>query len=423
MDQISSQTSPAPFEQKCIYNQPGDPEKAGIIFPASNEFDWAWFPWTPEPVDVIIGFGTNASWDVAIRHRTKTLILGDWQREPLLGQEYLLRPFILLAKNRQEFLSFLSGIPVPQDAKASVDKKTVLVGDGGATSESLVPTWVYLGGEEQKLRRDKGGFRQDMMKWKPGQSWKASNPSAPTQKQVEEFSTLYTRMDGFQQEILSRVKADQRFDNLHLQYVTSYLQELRNYTLANVRREPNKPLVPTKQPDPDTFGPFRGKEMGDNGNLWLSFQNRYSPNKVLGTAKQMQKAVPEQTIWENINKEDFSCLSSETSFQSLKRLFENVQYVLGSMYDAQMYQAIKQRIGGSSYLIFGSNIVDVTTFVPEERTKNRESFLREAAQYLATQDTPLRFQQTTNPQMSHGTEDFLISDKGAIQVLSSYPPK
>jgi len=114
---------------------------------------------------------------------------------------------------------------------------------------------------------------------------------------------------------------------------------------------------------------------------------------------------------------------SDTSFQSLKRLFENVQYVLGSMYDAQMYQAIEQKIKGSSYLIFGSNIVDVTTFVPEERTKNRESFLREAAKYLAPQHTSLRFQQTTNAQMPHGTEDFLISDQGAIQVLSSYPPK
>lgn len=425
MDQFSH-LSPASFGQQLLYNQPGKPEEAGIIFPASNEFDWAWFPWTPNPVDVVIGFGTNASWDVAIRHGATALVLGDWQPAPLYGQEFLLRPLILLAKNRQEFLSFLCGIPIPPDAKAAVGLGApVSVGDGGATSETLVPTWVYLGSEEQKLRRSQGGYRDAMKAWKKEDgAWKQTNPSAPTQKQVEDFQAVNKRMEDFEAAVLGRVKSDTRFGPLHLEYVKSYLEDLRNYTIGNVRKNPtDEKLTPTKQPNPDKFGPFEGKDMGDNGNLWLSFQNRYSPNKILTTAKNSQKGVSEAVIKDNISKKDFSCFSSEASFQHLQKLFGLVHYVLGSMYDPLMYQAIQKAIGVKSYLIFGSNIIDVTTFDLQKRKETRESFLSGAAKFLATDKVPLLFQQSMNPQIPHGTEDYFVTDKGEIKLGSSYPPQ
>lgn len=82
---------------------------------ASNETDFFRAPMDDQKVDVLYGFGTNNTWDLAIRMNVSSLVIGDINWAPLVAQEYILKPLLLISKNRFEFLSMLSGFAPTSD--------------------------------------------------------------------------------------------------------------------------------------------------------------------------------------------------------------------------------------------------------------------------------------------------------------------
>lgn len=85
--------------------------QAGSEFLASNEFDWAQTPKDYEKTDIIIGFGTNSVWDLALRKKAEHIIIGDWSPWPIIAQAYLVAPLLRISKTPQEFIYMLNGLP------------------------------------------------------------------------------------------------------------------------------------------------------------------------------------------------------------------------------------------------------------------------------------------------------------------------
>ncbi|MGZ6433705.1 MAG: hypothetical protein ACXWRE_10230 [Pseudobdellovibrionaceae bacterium] len=108
-------------EGKLIYQ--GDHEyQPGTEFLASNEFDWLATPFDHKPADVLVAFGTNSAWEIAVDKNVKSLYLGDWSPYPLLASAYIVEPLIKLAKTPKEFLILLSGrVPTKELLNASLD--------------------------------------------------------------------------------------------------------------------------------------------------------------------------------------------------------------------------------------------------------------------------------------------------------------
>jgi hypothetical protein len=101
----------------------------GTEFLASNEFDWSRTPVDKTSTDLLIGFGTNSSWDLAMRKQAKHLVIGDWSPWPIIGQAYLIAPLIRLAKTPQEFILMISGISRKRAQGISVAEAFSIVQD------------------------------------------------------------------------------------------------------------------------------------------------------------------------------------------------------------------------------------------------------------------------------------------------------
>lgn len=84
---------------------------AGTDFLASNEFDWSKTPMDHKPTDILIAFGTNSAWDIALDKNAKSLVISDWSPWPLIAQNYLISPLLKTSKSRSEFILALSGVP------------------------------------------------------------------------------------------------------------------------------------------------------------------------------------------------------------------------------------------------------------------------------------------------------------------------
>ncbi|MEN0058628.1 MAG: hypothetical protein AAGB31_07320 [Bdellovibrio sp.] len=83
--------------------------KPGTEFLASNEFDWLATPFDNQSADVLIAFGTNSAWEIAVNKNVKRLYLADWSPYPLLTSAYLITPLIRIAKTPHHFITLLSG--------------------------------------------------------------------------------------------------------------------------------------------------------------------------------------------------------------------------------------------------------------------------------------------------------------------------
>lgn len=84
----------------------------GTEFLASNEFDWAQKS-SPDrtETDVVVGFGTNNVWDIALNKKAKHMVIGDWSPWPVISQRFLIQPLIRVSKSPQELILQLAGIP------------------------------------------------------------------------------------------------------------------------------------------------------------------------------------------------------------------------------------------------------------------------------------------------------------------------
>lgn len=81
----------------------------GTEFLASNEYDWLSTPFDHKPADVLVAFGTNSAWEIAVNKKVKSLYIADWSPYPLLASAYIVSPLIKIAKTPQEFIILLSG--------------------------------------------------------------------------------------------------------------------------------------------------------------------------------------------------------------------------------------------------------------------------------------------------------------------------
>ncbi len=98
------------------------PYQAGTDFLASNEYDWLKTPFDDKPADVLVAFGTNSSWEIAVNKRVKKLYLADWSPYPLLASAYVMTPLMRVAQTPQEFLTLLSGrLPTPDTNKMDLN--------------------------------------------------------------------------------------------------------------------------------------------------------------------------------------------------------------------------------------------------------------------------------------------------------------
>lgn len=96
--------------------------QSGTEFLASNEFDWSKTPMDRSPTDVVVGFGTNSVWDIALRKQAKQMIIGDWSPWPLISQAFLISPLMRIAETPQEFLAMISGMPKVAGKGKSIEK-------------------------------------------------------------------------------------------------------------------------------------------------------------------------------------------------------------------------------------------------------------------------------------------------------------
>ncbi len=78
-------------------------------FLASNEFDWSRTPLDGKQSDVVIAFGTNSAWEIAVNKNAKHLVIADWAPAPLLAHAYILAPLIRISKTPEEFILHLAG--------------------------------------------------------------------------------------------------------------------------------------------------------------------------------------------------------------------------------------------------------------------------------------------------------------------------
>lgn len=83
----------------------------GHEFLASNEFDWFQNLLEPVPTDIVIGFGTNSLWDLALNNNAKYIVIADWSPWPIIAHAFLLSPLLRLAESPQEFIYMINGMP------------------------------------------------------------------------------------------------------------------------------------------------------------------------------------------------------------------------------------------------------------------------------------------------------------------------
>ena len=102
LQQTSRQTGQLIYLGKHRYDSRG-------AFIASNEFDWHRTPFDGKPTDLLIGFGTNSAWEIAINKRAKTMIVADWSPEPVLAHAYVLAPLIRISESPRELILHLAG--------------------------------------------------------------------------------------------------------------------------------------------------------------------------------------------------------------------------------------------------------------------------------------------------------------------------
>ncbi len=123
------------IEKKLIYK--GDHEYSpGNEFLASNEFDWLATPFDYKQSDVLIAFGTNSAWDIAVNKNVKKLYMMDWSPYPLLGQAYLVSPLLRIARTPEEFIVMLSGrVPSPANGATNLRRAFEAASEFGGQAE------------------------------------------------------------------------------------------------------------------------------------------------------------------------------------------------------------------------------------------------------------------------------------------------
>jgi hypothetical protein len=208
------------FDSSQVIYRADTTPRLGSEFFASNEFDWHKMPIDLVETDVVVGFGTNSAWDIAVRKNAKLLILSDWSTGPLFAQEMLMRPLILEAKTPNEFISILIGLPLPPSLK----------------SAPISSVFQYF----NKLLDD-------------------SN---------DDTSGLVSAKKTFYAAKLQTIKQNHNLTAEQIKNVESYF-----LAQANLIRSSN---------DPHNFGPFDGYYVTQKvGFLYKYFQLRYDPNELI----------------------------------------------------------------------------------------------------------------------------------------------
>ncbi len=120
-----------PVERTLFSDTTGDNYRT--FFYVSNEHDWRGFAPDPPQRSVVVSFSNNVGWDQAVESGADALVLCDWQAAPLVAQENLFRPLILLCDTPVQLLSYVLGEPLPTTVSACD-----LIGAKAALDEALL---------------------------------------------------------------------------------------------------------------------------------------------------------------------------------------------------------------------------------------------------------------------------------------------
>lgn len=373
-----------------LYNGPDPDSKicTDAPFPASNEIDWLghnWDDtWNTKPAPMVIAFGTNSGWDVAVRLKAKEMVMVDWMLIPLECQEYLLRPLLAISKSRAEFLSNLAGVPI-------------------AGNTLLNDVWKQL-----------GDTKNECSKLWNGEMTKAKNTFSIPGSLLPTIQHLCKLLAQIQ------LSTTSQFTPQHVNFVREYLAELCTFKKISKKDYSNQ----------DYFGPFRPPKgynfkLGSNGNIWAYYYDRYCPDQAVAHIAKISKDagesianVPVTKISTESRGDYFSFLSSEVAYNHLKKLFQDnaVWYAKGDFYGNLLWEAVGKNFGSENIIIFGSNIndacnkIDVGVASIVDETTAKKSLLN----FLVTVKTYIpqfTFIQTRNGNEPHWLQCYSIEEK------------
>lgn len=83
----------------------------GHEYLASNEFNFHENQLREISSDLIVGFGTNSVWDLALKSQSSKMIIADWSPWPIIAQAFLISPLLRIANSPAEFICMINGMP------------------------------------------------------------------------------------------------------------------------------------------------------------------------------------------------------------------------------------------------------------------------------------------------------------------------
>jgi len=320
-------------------------------FAASNEYDWASTPWDESPTDVVLGFGTNSAWDIAVRKNAKALVLGDIVGEPLYAQNYLLRPLLLIAESRADFLSMLAGFELPPELKAS--------------GEPIENVFDYLVKKTQ-------GYVSGLA---------AQRSRSVTERDRQSFAEMRNERLQNYALLINRLRQDKRITPDQIYMVNAYTSAL---VTGGLDRK-----------DAAFLGGVYSHWVysGERYDLFLSaFNQRYNPRLLV------EQGAPRNLVEHPF----FSTFASDEAFKRLQYLFNgHIYYVGAELREDNLYQTLRSwgdQKGYRDYTLSISNIIDVVGGNPAEVLSQYQNQVRQA---LSTPGHPVILFQTQGVKTVH----------------------
>lgn len=337
-----------------------EPQGDGMEFYASNEFDWARGAVDHTPADAVVGFATNNVWDAAVRRDAKLVVIGDIITGPLIGQEYILRPFFEMAETRAEFLSLVQGIPA-RNARPE-----------------LGPTQLFNTVWEQMLNN------------------------------VEQSETFIGH-------VIERVRTNKKFGEVYAKVVSKYYKTIELVMLAY-----EDPRMAPVFSSPYSPAPAEGSRARLLGELLPYYRKRYSPDQW----RRQGVAIPKESLTDKYysflaSEEAYQRL--RRLFVEGNVFFVRSDFANQEIYK-RVAKLMKER-GLKTVAVTTSNIADVISRNDEDSHQTYSNFVQATAKTFSESGIhgTIPFMQTRGCQPPHNYECHLIEEGGAARKLDFQP--
>ena len=324
--------------------------QANMGFISSNEYDIYERTMDTRKSEIFIGAGSNSVWDLATRRNTDIMVIWDVNEEIIIAQEYLYKPLILIADSPAEFLSFLSGIPLPEDIKDS----------------PIGEVFKHINMASRQILNEL-----------PEQIERSNRFIAEIEKSIREHPGL-----GVQHAL---------FVKRHLIYIRESKRFIENtFFRSKIEAE-------------NTFS--YNVTSGARNNLYRDFERMYNPNLLvkLGARKAQVMAS---------NFSSFSSLESFKKLKRLFE-GERVYYVIGNIFNRWGYKAVAALSEKTGLKVSGfsiSNIIDCTTKKDREKAELKDKIMSIIRSYLDI-DYTFTIYETHGTRLPHTYVTFGINDQ------------